>query len=303
MGAGTSKDLFTDDEIWEQAWRDDRDTVLNKMKEAGYDPTSAFNHKAKSFNEQAFNDEGRKRAKRIMNWIEGQGVTFENASVLDIGAATGGFSVSFAERGAHVTAVESALPLVELLEANLIEFDVGKVKIVHEPFESIDVQARGWSQAFDLVFVSMCPVIMDWESVERVLQCARRFCYISLPASTREHNLVKDIWPLVSDQPFQTKPTEIGYLLHLLYLKGYSYESLVTREMTRKEVSREKALQEIMDVLKFSGIPENEQNHNIVAEYLERTYPLDKVEIHQGGRFGKVLIRLQDQSMYARENV
>lgn len=98
-----------------------------------------------------------------MNWIEGQGVRFENAFVLDIGAASGGFSVPFAERGARVTAVETSLPLVELLEENIAKFDEGK--------------------------------------------------------------------------------------------------------------------------------------------YLKRTYPLDKVEIQQGGRFGKVLIRLQDLSMYTRENV
>ncbi|OLG12321.1 hypothetical protein B4123_1242 [Bacillus paralicheniformis] len=37
---------------------------------------------------------------------------------------------------------------------------------------------------------------------------------------------------------------------------------------------------------------------SITAAYLERTYPNDKVGIRQGGRFGKVLIRLQNQNMY-----
>ncbi|GJM70018.1 hypothetical protein HMSSN036_22340 [Paenibacillus macerans] len=59
-----------------------------------------FDDKAKSFNEQAFSEEGRQRARRIMNWLEGQGVTFKDNSILDIGAASGGFTVPFAERGA-----------------------------------------------------------------------------------------------------------------------------------------------------------------------------------------------------------
>ncbi|MNI86856.1 hypothetical protein D3C81_1545330 [compost metagenome] len=86
----------------------------------------------------------------------------------------------------------------------------------------------------------------------------------------------------------------MAYLLHLLYLKGYSYESLVTQEMKTREVSREMALQEVMEWLSLFEMPEDDRNRQIVADYLEATYPADKVNILQGGRFGKVLIHLQD---------
>lgn len=283
---------FFKETVWEQAWKEDPHTAVNKMKKAGIDAVNIFDHRAKSFNEQAFNEEGRQRTQRIMNWLEGQGVTFKDTSILDIGAASGGFTVPFAERGANVTAVEPSLPLVELLKENITGITNGKVEVVAEPFEDIDIQAKGWMKAFDFVFVSMCPVIVDWESVEKVLSCARQFCYISLSAGSREHSLVNEIWPLVTDQPLKTEHLEMAYLLHLLYLKGYSYESLVTREMKTREVSRETALMEVMDWLKIFNLPADERNRKIVAEYLERTYPLNKVEIRQGSRFGKVLIRL-----------
>lgn len=287
--------------IWEKAWKDHGDTIVNKMKKVGILPAKAFDHKAKSFNEQSFNEEGRKRSARILNWMEGQGVRFENASVLDIGAASGVFTVPFAERGARVTAVESSLPLVELLGENTAKFAENKVKIVPEPFEDIDVQARGWSHAFDLVFVSMCPIFLDWESVEKVLHCAQQFCYISMPAGSAEHSLVNEIWPLITDKPFKTKPMEMGYLLHLLFLKGYSYESLITRETKTTEVSREVALQEMMNWLPGHGLPADDRNRKLIADYLEQAYPSGKVVVRQGGRFGKVLIRLQEQNMYARD--
>jgi SAM-dependent methyltransferase len=292
---------FFDAANWEKAWKDDSNTVLNNMQKAGVDPARSFDRKAKSFNEQSFNEEGRKRSRRIMNWLEGGGVRFENAAILDIGAASGVFSVPFAERGARVTAVESSPPLVELLEGNLSRFAEDQVKIVPEPFERIDVLAKGWNQAFDLVFVSMCPVIHDWESVEKVLHCARKFCYISMPASPPEHSLVNEIWPLVSSQPLHTKHTEMGYLLHLLYLKGYAYESLITRETKTTEVSREAALQEALTWLRHHRLPVDEQSREKIANYLEQAYPSGTVVIRQGGRFGKVLIRLQDQSMVTRE--
>ena len=87
------------------------------MKKAGMDQAHHFDHRAKSFNEQAFNEEGRQRTKRIMNWLEGQGVTFKDTSILDIGAASGGFTVPFAERGAECYLCGSLVsPLVELTE-------------------------------------------------------------------------------------------------------------------------------------------------------------------------------------------
>jgi hypothetical protein len=176
-------------------------------------------------------------------------------------------------------------PLVELLEENLSKFAEDQVKIVPEPLDDIDVQTKGWNQAFDLVFVSMCPVIHNWDSVEKILQCAQKFCYISMPASPPEHSLVNEIWPLITGQPFHTKHMEMGYLLHLLYLKGYAYESLITREMKTTEVSKEAALQEALTWLRNHRLPVDERNRSIIADYLEQAYPSGKVVIHEGGRF------------------
>ncbi|MHA2857220.1 class I SAM-dependent methyltransferase [Paenibacillus lautus] len=292
---------FFNEAIWEQAWKEHGDSVINKMKKAGIEPARAFDHKARIFNEQSFNEEGRKRTSRIMNWLEGQGIRFDNASVLDIGAASGVFSVPFAERGADVTAVESSLPLIDLLKENITNFPQDQVKIVPERFEDIDIQDKGWSQAFDLVFLSMCPVIVDWQSVEKVLSCAREFCYISMPAGSTEISLMNEIWPLITDQPYRSKHMEFGYLLHLLYLKGYSYESLVTRETKTTEVSSEAALQEIMNWLRGHGEALDDQKRKLITDYLEQAYPSGKVTIRQSGRYGKVLVRLQDESMYSGE--
>ncbi|WP_375295508.1 MULTISPECIES: class I SAM-dependent methyltransferase [Paenibacillus] len=292
------KELW-DENVWETAWKEDAHTAVNKMKQAGIDPARSFDNKAKAFNEQAFNEEGRRRAKRIMNWLEGRGVTFADASILDIGAASGGFTVPFALRGASVTAVESSPPLVDLLKENTAAAGIapGKVEIAAERFEDIDIQAKGWEKAFDFVFVSMCPVIVDWESVEKVLSCARDYCYISLSVGSREHSLVDAVWPLLADKPRRAEHLEMSYLLNLLLLKGYSFETLVTREMKTTEVSVETALEDAINWLNMWKVPTDERNRTIVADYLASNYPHGKVEIRQGGRFGKVLVRLKHQHM------
>lgn len=291
---------FFNEMIWEKAWREQSEHAQNKMKMAGIQSSNAFDHKAKIFNEQSFNESGKKRTSRIINWIEGQGVQFNNASVLDIGAASGVFSVPFADRGAKVTAVESSLPLVELLKENVAKLNQSRVTIVPEPFENIDVVARGWKNNFDLVFASMCPVILDWESVEKLLFCAREYCYISMPAGPIEISLINEIWPLITDEPFQKKHMEMGYLLHLLYLKGYSYETLISKETKTTEVSKENAIKEILHWLKNHDLPIDDQIRKTVTDYLDKTYPSGKVAVKQSGRYGKVLIRLQNEKMYMK---
>lgn len=92
-----TNELF-DSSVWEQAWKEDSNTGVNKMKRAGIDPAHSFDSSAKSFNKEVFSEEGRRRARRIMNWLEDQGVEFSGASILDIGAASGGIFRTF--RGA-----------------------------------------------------------------------------------------------------------------------------------------------------------------------------------------------------------
>lgn len=271
------------------------------MKRSGIDPATAFNSKAQKFNEQSFNEEGRRRSARIVNWLASRGVTFEGASVLDVGAASGVFTVPFAEHGAKVTAFESSPPQVELLKENTARFTENKVEIVSGEFEKIDIEEKGWNEAFELVFVSMCPVVHDWDSVERILSCARKFVYISMPVSSAENSLVDEVVPLITGEKFQPNITEMGYLLHLLCLKGYAYETLVTRELKTTEFTSEEALEHTMMWLRHHNLPADERSRDIVQQHIQQNYPTDLVQIHEGGRFGKVLIRLQDQNMYAEE--
>lgn len=286
--------------VWEKAWKEDPAATGNIFKKSGMDPTHGFDHKAKAFNEEVFSEEGRRRSERIIGWLEGQGVDFAGLSVLDVGSASGGFTVPFAERGARVTAVEPNLPLSELFLENTSRFGQGQVELVREAFEHVDIAARGWKGAFDLVFVSMCPVIVDWESVERVLSCARQYCYISLIAGRREHSLMNEVVPLLTGEKLAIDSSDMAYLNHLLYLKGYSFESLMTREMKTGEAAHEEAIEEAMQMLKHHRLPADDNSRKIVTEYVHSTYPDRKVAIRQGGRFGKVLIRLQELNMYSR---
>ncbi|BFH62627.1 hypothetical protein [Paenibacillus azoreducens] len=57
----------------EKAWKEDPYTGVNKLKRAGVDPAHSFDSSAKPFDKEVFSEEGRRRARWIMNWLKDVG--------------------------------------------------------------------------------------------------------------------------------------------------------------------------------------------------------------------------------------
>ena len=93
---------------------------------------------------------------------------------------------------------------------------------------------------------------------------------------------------------------DMGYLQQLLYLKGYAYEAIVTQEMKTTDYPPEKAVDEALALLRHSLLPSDHPTRKLVTDYIKATYGDGPVPVSQGGRYGKVLVRLQQQSMYSR---
>ncbi|MGG6311475.1 class I SAM-dependent methyltransferase [Paenibacillus macerans] len=291
------KTLF-DPELWKKAWINDPEASVNRMRRAGMEPTRSFDTdvKARSFHEKAFNEEGRKRSARIMGWLKAQGVAFDQAAVLDIGAASGGFSIPFAEEGACVTAVEPSAPLAALLQAGITPALKGNVDIVQEPFEDVSIEDKGWHGKFDLVFASMCPAIFGWDMVEKALSCASRYCYISTTAGPKEHNLIEELRPVLG-VPAQEPTSDMAYITQLLNLYGYAYQALVTRETQPTVMPLDMAVKHTLGSFSSFGLPTDSGSLREAEAYLRKTYAERAVPVVQGGLFGKVLVRLKDQHM------
>ena len=90
-----------DQQFWKDAWDNDPNTQDKRMKRAGLGNPDApgFEKWAENFNKNSFTEESQKHTKRIMSWIENQTGAFKNLSILDVGAASGVFSIPFAKEG------------------------------------------------------------------------------------------------------------------------------------------------------------------------------------------------------------
>ncbi|WP_339305685.1 methyltransferase domain-containing protein [Paenibacillus sp. FSL R5-0519] len=289
-------DLLFNLSVWEEAWKNRPRSPKYKKKSAPFNTEEAFERWARDYHVQSFSEEGKQRSERIMNWIENQGVEFEGLSILDIGAASGIFTIPFAEKGAIVTAVEPSELLVSLMKETIPTALESNIEIVKERYEEIAIEDKGWEKKYDFAFASMCPAMSDWKTIEQAINCARKYVYISTMAGQKEHTLMdelKDVLGVTSTY----KAGDMGYIQQLLYLKGYSYTMIITREVNSFEVPVEEIIDKLPELLNMYELPSDEDSLSLAEKYIQDTYKDRMMTFSRGARFGKILIQLEQPNM------
>ena len=97
----------------------------------------------------------------------GLGARWARRTVLDVGAGTGLHARPFAAEAARVVAVDLSPTMLAPLRAG------GDVETVAADFLTVDMAARGWEGAFDLVWACMTPVCGAAEGVARLEAASR----------------------------------------------------------------------------------------------------------------------------------
>ncbi|GGG95507.1 methyltransferase domain-containing protein [Staphylococcus pragensis] len=281
------KNIFSN-QFWEEAWENDENTQDKRMKRAGLgDPHApGFKKWAENFNKNSFTEESQKRTRRIMDWVEKQTGSFSNLSILDVGAASGVFSIPFAKEGAKVTSLEPSPILHDMLKDNAQHYGV-EVATVNQSFEDTSVEDLG---QYDLVFASMCPAVTTWEAVKKAIDIAQKYVYVSLIAGPKENSIVDEVVAFLGVES-QAMTADMYYLLQLLYFNDYTYETLIERHTQYNDKPIEDVMQQLPQWLKEVEVALDEQQRKSVEQYLQDKYD-DTVPVVTGGKFGKVLIHV-----------
>ena len=277
-----------DQQFWKDAWDNDPNTQDKRMKRAGLGNPDApgFEKWAENFNKNSFTEESQKRTKRIMSWIENQTGAFKNLSILDVGAASGVFSIPFAKEGAKVTSLEPSTVLHEMLKDNAQHYDAS-IETINQSFESISASDLN---NVDFVFASMCPAVTTWEAVQKAIDIANQFVYVSLIAGPKENSIVEKVTAFLEMKP-SPMTADMYYLMQLLYCNNYTYDTLIEHHTQHTEKSVEEVMQQLPSWLKEVEIEIDHQQMESIEQYLQDKYG-DNVPLTTGGKFGKVLIHL-----------
>ncbi len=94
-------------------------------------------------------------------------------SCLDVGAGTGVYSIYGAELGARVIALDVSEEMLARLDASAAGLGI---KTVLSDWRAIDPERRGWSGAFDIVFVQLVPSFRTPQDFARMEACCKGWC-------------------------------------------------------------------------------------------------------------------------------
>ncbi len=252
--------------FWEKAWHEDRESSLFRQgRKTLQDTIDFWNKRAGSFQKNVMGQKGDKRVKRVLHWLEMQGVDLAGKRVLDIGAGPGAFSLALAQHCREVVALEPAEAMVEFLQSEITRQGYNNVRVIQNTWEEVDIRQEGLLDQFDLVFASMSPGINSLDTINKALDCSKEYFYYSSFAGQRESDLLKSLWPALYGESLPPWPGQVIYVLNLLYTLKLELNFEVWEERSRAELTLPEAVDSLMDELRMYGKESSKEGEELRA--------------------------------------
>lgn len=180
-----------------------------------------WDFRADEFSQHRSSDEGKRKIKRVLEYLLDQNLLDGETEVLDIGCGPGNYALGLARQAKRVTGIDISPNMIQKARGKAAGEGVHNVSFEVTPWETLDLEARGWVKQFDLVFASMCPGINSKDTLLKMVTASRGFCFLS--SFARREDEVRDaLYKLVHGQePGSRWGRNIYYIFNLLWLWGY----------------------------------------------------------------------------------
>ncbi|WP_440956580.1 class I SAM-dependent methyltransferase [Methanosarcina sp. Mfa9] len=184
--------------------------------------------------------------------------------ILDVGAGPGTLAVPLAARCAHVTAVEPAAGMVEVMKEFAFKEGVENLEVVAKRWEDVDPSEL--SGLYDVVFASYSLGMPDIRAaVEKMCKLAtKRVCLYWFLGSSPWEQWMIDLWPALHGQEYRSGP-KADVLFHVLYDMGI-YPNMETLQLPHTRVFHD--LDAAVEDFKQEYRVETADQEKILREYL-----------------------------------
>jgi SAM-dependent methyltransferase len=265
---------------WNEVWKELMAGQQAEDKAAG---GSLWNKKE---NAERFWKRSRGNSDRTQATIRELPLTPESR-VLDIGAGPGRLAIPIAEQVAHVTAVEPAEGMKNLLMENVEKQGIKNLDCVEKRWEDIDVDAD-LNGPYDVVLASFSLGVPDIrDAVMKMEQASSRYVYIywfagNSPWETHSENL----WPKLYGREYIRGP-KCDVMYNLLYNMGiYPDMHVFSMEYTNRFPSMDEAL----DFFKNRYVIETPEQEEILRNYISDTLVQENGEFVEQSKSVRVRI-------------
>ena len=193
-----------------------------------------WNNRAQEFNKIKCSEED-----ITITFIE-EKMSLAGKKVIDVGFGAGRFLVPLAKKGMQIHGVELAENMIHFAKQKLedAQVDYNKDNLLNFSWEDIDLKALGWERTFDLVFLSMSPVISSYEQLEKVIRASKEGVFMSAHMHRKDSILenLKEAFNLEPDEGYIGKLVPI---FNILFEQGYfpdlKFVSSVNEQMVNKQ--------------------------------------------------------------------
>ncbi|OPY54586.1 MAG: 16S rRNA methyltransferase GidB [Methanosaeta sp. PtaU1.Bin112] len=220
---------------------------------------------------RAFLAQSQERPERILKDIEGLPLKADS-KVLDIGAGPGTLAVPLAARVAHVTAVEPAAGMAEVMSEHAREKGVTNLSIVRKRWEDVDY-SKDLQGPYDIVIARHSlgmPNIRD--AVKAMCEASSEWVYLFwFAGSTGWEKAMVDLWPKLHGREYRSGP-KADILYNVLYSMGiYPNMETVQMEYARKFSDINAAVKEFREQYLISSPAQEEVLREHLQKSLSRT--------------------------------
>ncbi len=193
--------------------------------------------------------------------------TTPQSRVLDIGAGPGTLAIPFAQKVAHVTAVEPAEGMVSVMREKMAKFAVQNITVVQKRWEDVDVD-EDLQPPYDVVIASFSLGMPDIRSaIEKMMRASSRFVYLyHFAGETSWDRQWSELWPKLHGREYQPAP-KCDVLYNVLYQMGI-YPHI--RVFWLEHNQRYNSLDEAQKALEPQAQAKTEEQKAILRDYLAK---------------------------------
>ncbi len=152
-----------------------------------------------------------------IDFLKSKGILNKNTTVADICCGPGTHAVEFAKYCKEVFALDISDKMLETLKEKIHEENINNIKIECQDFFKVNL-----SKKFDLVFVSMSPILNELETIDKLLNISKKYLFLIFWAGERENNIFNKCFKAIFKREFKWDILDITIIFNYLYSLGYS---------------------------------------------------------------------------------
>ncbi|MEA2046160.1 MAG: methyltransferase domain-containing protein [Euryarchaeota archaeon] len=246
---------------WNEVWKTQMQRNRGASPAPGRDCARIWDRKESA---QKFWNMSQENKDRVEKTIAGTDINPESR-VLDIGAGPGSLAIPFAQKVAHVTAVEPAEGMVSVFREKMTEQDVENISLVQKRWEDVDVKAD-LHPPYDVVMASFSLGMPDIRgAIEKMMDASNKYVYLyHFAGETHWDRQSRELWPKLHGKEYHPGPKS-DVLYNVLYQMGI-YPNVRTFRLQHNQ--RFGSLEEALDNLRPQYQIATDEQESILRDHL-----------------------------------